>query len=169
MKVTVVPAQVTTVEDRIIGSLGLSQVLLLSAAVFGGCLLYIILPPLYHVAAYKLVIISLLFVLSGIMAIRLKGKIVLFWLVVILRYNLRPRFYVFNKRSLHGREQYHTKQAVEVEKAKPAKRPVKQKLALTTSEIVKLYGLLDNPTANIHFEFKKGGLYVRATEVKSEG
>ena len=34
MKMTVVPAQVTTVEDRIIGNLGFSQILLLIVPVF---------------------------------------------------------------------------------------------------------------------------------------
>src|SRR5947209_20569411 len=98
MKVTVVPAQVTTVEDRIVGSLGLSQILLLATPVFGGTMLYAILPPNFHSAIYKLIVIALLFATCGLMAIRIRGKILLLWLIVMLRYNLRPRYFVFNKR-----------------------------------------------------------------------
>jgi len=169
MKVTVVPAQITTVEDRIIGNLGLNQLLLLSAPVFGGTLLYAILPPNFHSAVYKLVIITILFAASGLFAIRIKGKIVLLWLVAILRYNVRPRFYVFNKRSLHGRELYnHPVKVDEAEEPKPVKHIAKPKLSLTTAEIIKLHGFLENPAANVMYEIKKGGLRVRATEVKSE-
>ncbi len=170
MKVTVVPAQVTTIEDRIIGSLGLSQILLLAMPVFGGSLLYAILPPNFHGAAYKVVIIVLLFTICGLTAIRIKGKILLLWLVVMLRYTIRPRYYVFNKRSLHGRQQYDHAVAVdETSDTQPVKQPVRQKLPLTTADLARLYGLLENPAANIRFEIKKGGLYVRATEVKPEG
>jgi hypothetical protein len=171
MKVTVVPAQVTTVEDRIIGSLGVSQLLLLSTPIFGGTFAYAILPPLLHSAVYKLILIALMFAMGGLLAIRIKGKILLLWLVVILRYNLRPGYYVFNKRSLHGREQYnHPLKVDEAEDTKPVRRPVKRRLPLTAAELVRLYGLLENPAANVHFEIRKGGsLYVRATEVKQEG
>ncbi len=169
MKVTVVPAQITTVEDRIVGSLGLSQLLLLCIPIFGGSLLYVILPPNFHAAIYKIVIITLLAAMCGLAAVRVKGKILLLWLVVILRYNARPRFYVFNKRSPHGRELYDRKIEVEVtEEQKPATQAVKKKLSLTTAELSKVYGLLENPAANVHFEIKKGGLYVHATEVKPE-
>lgn len=169
MKVTVVPAQVTTVEDRIVGSLGLSQLLLLCIPIFGGSLLYVILPPNFHAAVYKIVAITVLTAICCASAIRVKGKILLLWLLVILRYNARPRFYVFNKRSLHGRELYDRKvEAEEAEEQKPAKQTVKKKLSLTTAELTKVYGLLENPAANVHFEVKKGGLYVRATEIKPE-
>lgn len=166
MKVTVVPAQVTTVEDRIAGSLGLSQLLLLAAPVFGGSTLYIILPPTLHNAAYKVVIMVLLFLLCSLLAIRIKGKILLFWLATILRYNLRPRYYVFNKRSLHGREQYEDVAQVLEEAETSQSEKARIPLALSTAEVVELENLMDNPAANLSFESRKGQLYVRITEVK---
>ena len=42
MRTTVVPAQVTTVEDKIAGNLGLSQLLLLTLPVFGGSALFLV-------------------------------------------------------------------------------------------------------------------------------
>jgi len=169
MKVAVVPAQVTTVEDRIAGNLGLSQLLLLTAPVFGGSALYVALPPTFHSAAYKLAVMATLALVCSVLAIRIKGKIILLWLVVLLRYNLRPRYYVFDKRSLHGREKFEsleTKLEAESE-AKPTQ--ARESSPLSLAEVIKLEHIMENPAANLSFETRKGGLYVRITEVKQEG
>lgn len=170
MKQTVVPAQVTTVEDRIAGSLGLSQLLILVAPIFIGTALYFLLPPFARASVYKLVIISSLFFICALLAIRIRGKIVLFWLAILLRYNLRPRFYVFDKRTLDGREEYAAAKEAEKQPETTAKPERTRKLlSLSTADIVKLEGLMENPAANLHFETnKQGGLYVRITEIKPE-
>lgn len=170
MKVTVVPAQVTTVEDRIAGSLGLSQIMLLAAPIFGGSALYVVLPPVGHSAIYKLVIIALLFFLCGLLAIRIKGKIVLLWLITLLRYNARPRYYLYNKRSLHGREDYRDSVLLELEDEPVViSRRLRDTLALSPADMVELEELIANPATNLSFETnKKGRLYVRITEIKQE-
>lgn len=170
MKVTVVPAQVTTVEDRIAGNLGLSQLLLLVAPVFAGSALYIILPPNFHSALYKLIVIGALALICALLAIRIKGKILLLWLIVILRYNLRPRYFVYDKRSKFGRETYniaHTADMQEETDVLPEK--VRATSSLTTADIVELQTIMDNPAAKLSFQTRKGNLYVRITEVKQEG
>ena len=97
MKTTVVPAQVTTVEDRIMGNLGLSQILLIILPVFIGAGLYALLPPNMVGSLYKYLIITVVSLVSFILAIRIRGKIVLLWILTIARYNLRPKYYIFNK------------------------------------------------------------------------
>jgi hypothetical protein len=168
MKVTVVPAQVTTVEDRIAGNLGLNQLLLLVAPIFIGSALYIILPPNMHSASYKLVVIATLAFVCGLLAIRIKGKLVINWLVVILRYNLRPRYYVFNKNSLVGREQYAVHKqnnSAATQNAKPVKR--KRMPSLSTADAAHVLSMIENPAAHLSFQTnRKGGLDVRFTEVK---
>ena len=170
MKVTVVPAQVTTIEDKIAGNLGPSQLALLAAPVFGGSVLYMLLPPMLHDAIYKLVTIGLLFLACGLLAIRIKGKIVLLWLVTLLRYNLRPRFYVYDKRSLRGRENSHDDPVAELEDEPVATtHKVRKALSLSTAEVAELERLIENPAANLSFTAsKKGKLYVRITEVRQE-
>ncbi len=91
MKMTVVPAQVTTVEDRIIGTLGFSQILLLIVPVFASAGIFTLLPPFMGSAIYKYVVMGVVAMIFCILAIRIKGKIVAFWLVTILRYNLQPK------------------------------------------------------------------------------
>jgi hypothetical protein len=169
MKVSVVPAQVTTIEDRIAGNLGLSQLLLLALPIFGGSLLYIILPPNMHSAAYKIVVIVLLGAMSSLMAIRIKGKILLNWVVVLLHYNLRPTYYVHDRRSLAGRRIYEEpKQEVKTEDTKSVSRK-RQLLDLTTAEIARAKAYMEEPAANLSFTInRKGDLRVLITEVKDQ-
>jgi hypothetical protein len=171
MKSTVVPAQVTTVEDRIAGSLGMNQLLLLIAPVFFDSALYIILPPNLHFALYKIVVMAILLVLCCISAIRIKGKLVIHWVITIARYNLRPRYYLYNKNSLATREEYVSNQTVEVEVETDDQPTAYQRLEpLPIPDIVRLQAFMDNPAAKLAFETtKQGGLYARITEVKDQG
>lgn len=90
MKMTVVPAQVTTVEDRIIGSLGFSQILLLVVPIFMSAALFVLLPPFLNGAVYKYVVMGVVALICCILAVRIKGKIVALWLVTIVRYVRLP-------------------------------------------------------------------------------
>lgn len=94
MKVTVVPAQVTTVEDRIMGSLTVHQVMLLSLPIFGGSLIFALLPPMMNGVTYKYILLALGGVVCVILAIRFHQKLILFWLITRLRFQMRPRYYV---------------------------------------------------------------------------
>jgi hypothetical protein len=169
MKVTVVPAQVTTVEDRIAGSLSFSQLVLFALPVFSGSLLYAALPPSMGASLYKIVIIVVIAVVCMVFAIRIKGKIILLWLIVLLRYNLRPKLYLFNKNILIYRENYpehptssdHTEARAESQQ----RRMLPTKLSL--AETARAYATLDDPVRKLRFETtKKGGLNVRLTEIE---
>ena len=170
MKQTVVPAQVTTVEDRIVGNLGISQIILLALPILSTGLVLTVLPPMLHVALYKLLLLIPFSLLCAMLAIRIKGKILLFWIIVRVRYNLRPQYYVFNKNTLANRELYDSVKAVEQsedESEKPV--PQRQRSNLTTAETIRTFAAMDNPAANLAFiTDKKGKLYVRITEVNQE-
>lgn len=167
MRSTIVPAQVTTVEDKIAGNLGMSQLLLLTMPIFGGSLLFVGLPPFFSYATYKIVVIVCFAVLCGILAIRIKGKILLFWGIVILRYNLRPRYYVFNRNHAHLRDiGQEIKPEKAMEEAKP-ERIFKQLPQLSTPELVQVEHLIANPAANLHVKTnRKGELSVHFKEVQ---
>lgn len=168
MRTTVVPAQITTVEDRIAGRLGLSQLLLLITPVFGGSAIFVILPPFFNYAIYKLVVIVCFATLCGLLAIRIKGKILLFWAIVLIRYNARPRYYVFNKNSAYARElnppviSEEPVEAVETEAV--MRTPLPQ---LTAAELMRVESIITNPAANVQFVAnRKGELSVHLTEVQ---
>lgn len=168
MKVTVVPAQVTTVEDRIIGNLGFSQMMLLIVPVFVGAGLFTVLPPSMESSTYKFIIMGILALICCILAIRIKGTILASWIITILRYNLRPKYYLFNKNSTAHREQYDSHQ-VDAESGATTPKITKTvsipKLELR--DAVRVYATIDNPAAKFRFETtKKGGLHVRLTEIE---
>lgn len=168
MRSTIVPAQITTIEDRVAGSLGLSQVLLLTLPVFGGSALFVILPPFFNYAVYKVVAIVCFAVLCGLLAIRIKGKILLLWLVVIVRYMRRPRYYVYDKNDMFMREEFPRTKEIEVKERAMQSKPVLEHLPkLSTAELARIEGVIANPAANLHFTTnRKGGLDVHITEIK---
>lgn len=168
MRTTVVPAQVTTVEDKVAGNISISQLMLFVTPVFIGSLLFVILPPFFSYATYKLVLIICIVTLCAVLAIRIKGKIVLFWIAVMLRYNNRPQYYVFNKNSNYLRcEDIETKlddmENANVEaKENTIKRPI-----VTTADMVYTEDIMAQPNANFHLRVdKKGRLSVHFTEVQ---
>lgn len=168
MKVTVVPAQVTTVEDRIMGNLGFSQLMLLIVPIFIGAGLFAILPPFMGGSLYKYIAIGIVTLLCCTLAIRIKGKILALWLIVIVRYNLRPTFYLFNKNTTALREQYDAKiSEPEVQKHKATLKKSLTIPRLGQRETARVYATIDNPAAKFRFETtKRGGLHVRLTEIE---
>lgn len=168
MKVTVVPAQVTTVEDRIIGNLGFSQVLLLIVPVFFGAGLFALLPPMMGGALYKYTTLAVLGFVCAILSIRIKGRIIASWLTTILRYNVRPKYYLFNKNTAALRKEYaDIPEISEVQKAQTNREDIIATPRLGTLEMVKVMATIDNPASNFRIETtKKGGLSVRLKEIE---
>lgn len=171
MKSTTVPAQVTTVEDKIAGNLNLAQMLLLAASVFGSFALYIAIPPTMKFSIVKIVVcLSVMLVLAAL-SIRVKGRILALWIGTILRYNLRPRYYIFNKNDAYLRDGEPLAKD-EPEKAKRSEVESESKhplFEIPMNKLVQLETAMADPTAQLAFETnKKGGLHVRITEVKQE-
>lgn len=169
MKMTVVPAQVTTIEDRIIGNLGFSQILLLIVPVFAAAGIFVLVPPFMGGAIYKYIIMGIAAIVFCVLAIRIKGKLVAFWLITILRYNLRPKYYLFNKNVTTLRENYPArKDSAEPEKTdttKVVKKVTRNQLDIPTT--ARVLATIENPAAKVRFETgKKGGLHVRLTEIE---
>jgi hypothetical protein len=170
MKQTVVPAQVTTIEDRIVGNLGISQIVLLSMPVLAAGIVFTVLPPALHASLYKLMFLVPFAALCAALSIRIKGKIVLFWIIVRVRYNLRPQYYVFNKNTTANRQLYDGAKATNQPSEEPEKpKPNRQRSTLTTAEMIRTFAAMDNPAAKLAFTTdKKGKLHVHITEVKQE-
>lgn len=168
MKATIVPAEVTSVEDKITANLSMSQLILFAMPMFIGALMYWILPPSMDFSPYKLVVIGLIAAISFTFAIRINGKIVLLWLVTITRYNRRPKFYLFDKRSVYAREDYpEVKQEMrqKVTTTKQIGLGTLPKLSIKESDFV--FSTLNDPIKRLNFETnKKGELNVRITEVQ---
>ena len=100
MRTTIIPAQITTVEDKIAGSLNMTQILILLFPVLWTALIYVLVYPVMKLSAFKLTLILLITLLCVILILRIKDKIIAEWLGVLLKYWLRPKYYLFNKNDL---------------------------------------------------------------------
>lgn len=168
MKITVVPAQVTTVEDRIVGNLGFSQMLLLIVPVFASAGLFALLPPAMGNATYKYIIMAVVAFFCALLAIRIRGRIIASWLATILRYNLRAKYYLFNKNTAAMRAEYaHAQSKKSPTPAAKSKKKTTALPKLDAMEAAQLLAIIENPAAKLRFETtRKGALHVRLTEVE---
>lgn len=170
MRATIVPAQVTTIEDRVAGRLSFMQLTLFAIPVFGGSLLYAILPPSMESATYKLVVICSIAIVGLSLAIRIKGKIVLLWLVILMRYYGRPGRYIFSKNTLVYRERYDTVDnlADRIDAASTINtKSTGSHPALLSHERALAQAALEGPSTRVHFvATRKGGLYVHVSKEK---
>jgi hypothetical protein len=166
MRTTIVPAQITSVEDRVVGNLSLVQLVLLIGPLFGGGVLYMILPPLFRFDTYKVMLMSLLLIACASLAIRVKGMIMMVWLGVIIRYVLRPRYSVFDKNDSIFRAIPKIPEITEV--VATAEKTTPDSTRLQPSELMRAETVVTDPRVQLLFApSKKGGVRVTVTESKA--
>ena len=136
MKSTVVPAQITTVEDKIAGSLNFIQIILLVFSLIIGTAFYGLIPPKLHLSSLKIVLMIGEFAIFGLLALRYKGRILADWLVIYLRYKARPRIYIFTKNDPLSREPLTNIKIMQKEKTP---------LVATVKKRIKKNKLIDHP------------------------
>jgi len=167
MRTTVVPAQITTVEDRIAGNLTFMQIVLLIIPLILGTAIYICIPAKMHVGMFKGILLGLQFALFGGLAIRFRGRILADWLIIYLRFKMRPRKYVFIKNDLTSREIEEVLSRKEkISTAFKVKESIKNP-QVSFSENMKVDKLFGNPKVSVSFKLaKKGGLDVALKPIK---
>ena len=162
MKTSVVPAQITTVEDKIAGNLTFSQIVLLIIPLILGTIVYVLTPPSSKVTIIKLIVICILFASFGILAVRFRGRTVADWLIILLRFGLRSHLYVFTKNDLETRsviipEKHREIAAIKIQAAK--KKSTKKLVPQVDQPL--LNRLLKDPALMVRLELgKKGGINV---------
>lgn len=168
MKTTVVPAQITSVEDRIAGNLSFKQLILMIAPVFVSTAMFVLLPPFTKYRLYKVIISGMFGLICLTLALRIKGRLVIEWIGMLSRYNLRPKIYVFNKNNTSGRTlPPKTKHIKTEKKTEELKAPALPRLVFSTGDIMSFENALGSPSADMHFiRSKKGGLHVHIKEIK---
>ena len=157
MRTTIIPAQITTVEDKIAGSLNMTQTLIMMFPVLWTALVYILLFPSMKLTSFKLVLIIFATATSGILALRIKDKIVAEWLGVLLKYRLRPKYYLFNKNDLTNRTIDIPELPVEqiMVKKKVDKSVQTKNFDLDIFDQVKLEHLISSGQVALHYQLSK--------------
>jgi hypothetical protein len=85
---------------------------------------------------------------------------------MILKYNRRPKYYVFDKNDPHMREQYPRGKKTRVVATVDAQEKWEQKSLINTLEFASWDHLVNIDTVNITFTSKKGGLNVAFEKVR---
>lgn len=171
MKIAIVPAQVTTVEDKVAGNLTLTQLILLVVPVFCSGVLYAVMPPSFGVAIYKIIIIILLFIVVGSLAIKIRGRLLVAWLIILLRYNARPMYYVLDKNDNYLRDneaQLLAKVVAKKQDSAETKRPFRHNTPpIAVHDKARFEAMIADPHSKLSFKIsRKGGLDVNITEVE---
>ena len=168
MRTKVIPAQITTVEDKIAGNLNLTQILILMTPVFLSTFVYALLPPNMHLTGYKVVLVLVLGLISIVLSLRIKGKVVANWIVVLLRFNLRPKYYIYNKNTGLMRKTY----ALKPKKVPLAlKKEVEEKIhapkaKVSIQDAIKLDHFITKEKIGLKYKTaKKGGLNVAFEQI----
>lgn len=168
MKLSVVPAQVTSIEDKIASNISLHQLILLVSPVFFGMLSYVALPPFTRLVLYKVIVLILIVAICFISALRIQGTLVLFHVLIRMKYNQRPRYYVFNKNDQYLRTDFPAV-LKDNEPAVHLTATEKQATvypALNSTDSVRLDQLI-HADASLSFKpHKRGGGSVIVTEIK---
>lgn len=167
MKTTIVPAQITTVEDRIAGNFTFAQILLFIVPLLTSTVTYVLVAPKMHLGPLKLSLILLQFLVFGVLAVRINGKIVVEWFSVYIHFTRRPRYYVFTKNDEVGREKTTLAKEPMVTADQKVKKSEPLVPVLGPVEENRLAQLLENPSLTVSFELaKKGGIDVSLTPIK---
>ncbi len=168
MRTTVIPAQITTVEDRIAGSLSMTQVIILMVPVFFATIMFAIFPPTMHIVLYKLPPVFIVLLISLLLSLRIKGKVVMSWLLVLASYNLRPKYYVFKKSDAYLRNIPRLEKTTNQKIDKPKKELLIPAKSFGLTELKQLKKFIKNPDYSFSIKpGKKGGLYVAVSEIQN--
>ena len=162
MKTTVIPAQITSMEDKIAANLSFTQIFLLMIPVVWTMVIFMLFVPFMSITLYKLPIILVVGLVCVILALRIKDKIVLDWLMLFTRFSTRPGYYVFQKHDTYLR-------IVDVpagEKKKeahlqPVPAPAQSVRRVSVLELVKLNKLMRRRKYRLSFRpTKEGDIHV---------
>ncbi len=170
MRTRVIPAQITTVEDKIVGNLNIAQMLMLMAPVFFTTLVYTLFPPTMSFVLYKLIMSLIVFMVCTTLSLRIKGKVIANWLAVLLRYNLRAKYYIYNKNEVYLRTIYLPeieKQQVKQKSRALSKKKVKEpSVILNIQDLVSVENIISNGDLDLRYKTgKKGGLNVAFEQI----
>ncbi len=167
MKTAIVPAQITTVEDRIAGNFTFSQLGFIAAPVVLSAAVYVVLAPKLQLSTMKLLIIMALFALITPLAIRMRGKTLAAWLVVSARYAMRPRIYVHTKAELTRHYGEPVQATISAKSAGAAENKHVMPESRPLVEHIRAKQLLEDPTVSVSFEIaQNGGIDVSLTPIK---
>ena len=157
MRTTIIPAQITTVEDKIAGSLNMTQILIMMFPILWTAIIYILLAPSMKLVGYKLTLILFATSICLILAFRIKEKIVAEWLGMLVMYRLRPKYWLFSKNDITNRTIDIPELSIEhiLAKKHTKKSVVATKPGIGQLDQLRLEHLINSGKVAVHYQFEK--------------
>ena len=129
--------------------------------------MYAVAPPNFHLTLYKIGIAVVLEIVGATLSIRIKDKIVLLWLITVLKYNLRPRYYLYNKNDTFMRPAIVDEPEKAAEKAAVPAAAAPKVPTLALHDALRVREIMADPRANLQYIARKDGkLNVVIQEIK---
>lgn len=169
MRISIVPAQITTVEDKITGNLSVQQAAYIGVPMILALVMTISFPPSGQIVAYKIAISVFALIVGGILAIRIKDRIIAQWIILLARYYMRPQYFVYDKRTTYLRKIKSTNpiEVTDPTEQKTTSIPINTSSNLKVSERIRLENYANNPAAQMKFKVGKKGklnVYIKETD-----
>lgn len=167
MRSSIVPAQITTVEDKIAGNISVRQAILLGTPILFGFVISVLFPPSGEIVGYKIVITVILFAACGSLAIQIKERLLLDWTKLLISYYTRPDFYVYDKNSTYLRNIADVEKVEDLNSEVVVVKKTPPVSNISPKEFTRLKKLAVDKRSGVKFKVgKKGELNVQITEVK---
>jgi hypothetical protein len=149
MRISIVPAEMTSVKDKIIGNLELKQILLLATPLIFAIFTYIAIPPFNKTNSPKIILFIIFSFISSILSINISGELVLEIIINGFKYLIRPKIHLSTIKNLEDEILEDLKNnEISMENSRPPE--IKDRIKL------------DLPKGNVAFYFnRKGALNVR--------
>jgi len=156
---TVIPAQITTVEDKIVANLNLTQIVLVACSLFIGIFIFAVLPQKLHFNLYKLPLIGLSTLICFTLALKVKGRVVINWILLLAGYYLRPSYYIFDKNEAFLREIDFFPEIKKKKKIQPKPAPAESKnsAVIPITDFARLERILIAHRGKLNLKFHKEG------------
>jgi len=100
MRISIVPAEMTSVKDKIIGNLELKQILLLATPLIFAIFTYIAIPPFNKTNSPKIILFIVFSFISSILSINISGELVLEIIINGFKYLIRPKIHLSTIKNL---------------------------------------------------------------------
>jgi len=160
MRTRIMPAQITNVEDKIAGSLSFTQVFILIFPVFFVLVIFTVFPPKMQIVLYKFLLSLFFSIFMVILALRIKGKIVVDWLLILISYCFRAKYYVYDKNVMFMRPK-STLIKKDMSNTLKVRKYTNKKSALGLCHQITLDKLIKEKNTSMIMTFhKKGGINV---------
>lgn len=150
MRISIIPAEITSVEDKIFANLNMKQVVMVVIPFIFSLLMYFLLPNFSRFNAYKIILSFCILSICLFLSIRIKSVVMLDHLLIRSSYLIRPKIYLSSIKT--------TKENGSIEEENKPELVLKNN---SSSHFIDLNNFNKN---SVFFITRKGDLNVRISE-----